>query len=97
MTSPAAATLPPTQRAVLQQALADAIFYRDPPLHCPNCPTPDQLCSQCAAGLSQARAYLALSRELKISPAGPDSHPDDPGPPTAQTLLTVPSTGHSTA
>jgi hypothetical protein len=67
-----AATLPAAQRKVLRQALADAIFYRDPPLRCPNCETLARLCSQCTAGLSQARAYLALSRELQISPAGPD-------------------------
>jgi hypothetical protein len=58
------ALLPPAQRDVLRQALADAIFYRDPPVHCPDCETPDRLCSQCAVGLSQARNYLALSREL---------------------------------
>lgn len=62
------ATLLPAQREVLQQALADAICYRDPPVYCPDCETPDRLCPQCAAGLSQARAYLALSRELEISP-----------------------------
>ena len=69
------ALLPPAQRDVLQQALADAIFYRDPPVHCPDCATPDRLCPQCAAGMSQARAYLALSRELQISPADPDRPP----------------------
>jgi hypothetical protein len=72
--SPVASTttgpLLPAQRDVLRQALADAICYRDPPVHCPDCETPDRLCSQCAAGLSQARAYLALGRELEISPAG---------------------------
>jgi hypothetical protein len=65
----------PAQRELLQQALADAIFYRDPPPCCRNCKTPDQLCSPCAAGLTQARAYLALSRELQISPAGPRRSP----------------------
>ena len=63
------AALLPEQREVLRQALADAVSYRDPPLHCPDCETPDRLCSQCATGLSQARAYLALSRELEIGPA----------------------------
>jgi hypothetical protein len=62
------AALLPGQREVLRQALADAISYRDPPVHCPDCETPDRLCGQCAAGLSQARVYLALSRELEISP-----------------------------
>jgi hypothetical protein len=65
------AALPPAQRDVLQQALADAIFYRDPPLRCPHCETPDRLCNQCAAGMSQARAYLALSRELDLQPTAP--------------------------
>jgi hypothetical protein len=66
------------QFQILQRALADAVFYRDPPLNCPDCQTPDLLCGQCAAGLSQARAYLALSRELDISSAGPDSHAGNP-------------------
>jgi hypothetical protein len=52
------------------QALADAIFYRDPPLSCTDGDSLSHLCAQCAAGHSQARAYLALSRELKISPVG---------------------------
>ena len=65
--------LPPTQREVLQQALADAIYYRDPPLHCADCDTLGRLCSQCAARLSQARAHLALSRELEASAPNPDS------------------------
>jgi hypothetical protein len=72
------ALLLPAQRDVLRQALADAIYYRDPRLYCPDCSTPDRLCSQCAAGLSQARAYVALGRELEISPADPDSHPGGP-------------------
>jgi hypothetical protein len=62
------ALLQPAQRETLRQALADAITYRDPPVRCPDCETLDQLCSQCTAGLSQARAYLALSRELEIGP-----------------------------
>lgn len=37
--------LPPAQREVLQQALADAIYYRDPPLHCADCDTLGRLCS----------------------------------------------------
>jgi hypothetical protein len=64
------APLPPARHDLMQQALADAISYRDPPLHCANCDTLGQLCSQCAAGLSQARAYLALSRELQPSHPG---------------------------
>jgi len=75
------ATLLPAQRELLQHALADAISYQDPPLCCPDCQTPDRLCGRCAAGLSRARSYLALSRELQISPAGPDSHPGGPAHP----------------
>jgi hypothetical protein len=62
------APLQPAQRETLRQALADAIFYRDPPLQCADCERLAGLCIQCAAGLSQARAYLALSREFGISP-----------------------------
>jgi len=72
------AALLPGQREVLRQALADAVFYRDPPLCCSDCETLDRLCSQCSAGLTQARAYLALSRELEISPARPNGHPGGP-------------------
>lgn len=60
------AGLPAASLRVLQEALSDAVSYRDPPLKCPECETLAELCSQCAAGLSQARAYLALSRELLV-------------------------------
>jgi hypothetical protein len=63
---PPAITLRPGQQAVLAQALADAVCYRDPPVHCPVCPSPDTLCESCAAGLARARAYLALGRELGV-------------------------------
>jgi hypothetical protein len=56
----------PEQREVLRQALADAVYYRDPPVSCPACPTPDQLCEECADGLARARTYLALSRALGL-------------------------------
>lgn len=62
------AQLLPDQRDVLRQALADAVYYRDPPVYCPACDTPDRLCRQCAAGLSQALSYITLSRELGVSP-----------------------------
>jgi hypothetical protein len=52
------------QRALLRQALADAVYYRDPPVHCGACETLDGLCDECAAGLARARAYLDLGREL---------------------------------
>jgi hypothetical protein len=56
------------QRQVLRQALADAVYYRDPPPECPACPTPDQLCEECAAGLGRARAYLTLSHAFGLEP-----------------------------
>jgi hypothetical protein len=60
-------TLQPGQREILQQALADAVYYRDPPVYCPACPQGEvqgALCDECAAGLARARAYLTLSRTL---------------------------------
>jgi hypothetical protein len=56
----------PERREVLRQALADAIYYRDPPVSCPACPLPDELCEECADGLARARKYLALSRALGL-------------------------------
>ena len=64
------AALQLAQRETLRKALADAIFYRDPPLRCPDCEALPWLCSQCADGLARARDYLALMRELEISPPG---------------------------
>jgi hypothetical protein len=54
----------PGQREVLRQALADAVYYRDPPAQCAACAAMDDLCAGCAAGLARARAYLALGRDL---------------------------------
>jgi len=56
----------PEQREALRQALADAVYYRDPPVSCRACPSPDRLCEDCADGLARARAYLALSRALGL-------------------------------
>jgi hypothetical protein len=58
--------VPAEQRGLLRDALADAIFYRDPPLECDACDSLDELCDDCAARLAQARAYLDLSRELGL-------------------------------
>jgi hypothetical protein len=70
--------LSPGQAAVLQQALADAIYYRDPPLHCPDCDAlpgipsgHGMLCQPCQATLDRARAYLDLSRQLGLTPPLP--------------------------
>jgi hypothetical protein len=64
--TPVILTAAPSQREVLRQALSDAFYYRDPPLHCAACPSPDRLCDQCASGHERARAYLALSHELGL-------------------------------
>lgn len=58
--------IPTAQREVLRQALADAVYYRDPPVQCDACEAVDGLCEQCAAGFAQARAYLDLGRELGV-------------------------------
>jgi len=49
---------------VLAQALADAEYYRDPPLYCAACEAQGALCEACRAGLARARAYLTLGRDL---------------------------------
>ena len=56
--------VPAERRALLRDALADAVFYRDPPVVCDVCEAIDGLCDECAAGLARARAYLDLGREL---------------------------------
>jgi hypothetical protein len=67
---PAILTAAPAQREILWQALAYAIYYRDPPLQCAACPSPDRLCDQRVSGHQRARAYLTLTRELGLeSPA----------------------------
>ncbi len=57
----------PEQRDILRQALADAEYYRDPPLRCATCRGPDRLCRQCTADLARARSYLALGRSLGLA------------------------------
>jgi hypothetical protein len=54
------------QRAVLQQALEDAVHYRDPPLQCPACETAADLCSVCAEGLATGLKYLRTAQELGL-------------------------------
>jgi len=58
--------VPPGQRDLLRQALADAVYYRDPPVQCRACEALDRLCDECTAGLARARAYLALGRDLGV-------------------------------
>jgi hypothetical protein len=60
----------PDQCEVLRQALADAVYYRDPPVYCAACKTVGGLCEGCAAGLARARAYLDLGRELGVEAPG---------------------------
>jgi hypothetical protein len=64
--APAVLTAAPQQRETLRQALADAVYYRDPPLQCDACPSPERLCDQCTAGHERALAYLALSYQLGL-------------------------------
>lgn len=62
-----ALSVPAAKHELLRQALADAVYYRDPPVQCPACEARDDaLCAACAAGLDRARAYLALGRELGV-------------------------------
>jgi hypothetical protein len=61
------AGLSPNQRAVLGQALADAITLRDPQGSCPDCDQhPAGLCEDHGSDLHKTDAYLALARELGI-------------------------------
>jgi hypothetical protein len=63
---PGAIILQSEQHEVLAQVLADAVRYRDPPIRCRACEAKDALCEECAAGLTRARAYMALSRTLGV-------------------------------
>jgi hypothetical protein len=66
MTEDIAPTIQAEQRDLLQEALADAVYYRDPPVQCNACEAQDGLCDACAAGLARARAYLDLGRERGV-------------------------------
>jgi len=64
---PATLTLRPEQRDLLAQALADAVFYRDPPADCQACTELNdetKLCEQCAVTFALASSYLDLGRDL---------------------------------
>ncbi len=62
-----ASQVPPGQRELLRQALADAVYYRDPPVYCPGCEAQGgTLCGECAATFARASAYLDLGRELGL-------------------------------
>jgi hypothetical protein len=63
----AALTLKPGQRDLLAQALADAVFYRDPPVDCQACAELNdetKLCEQCTTTFALAASYLDLRRDL---------------------------------
>jgi hypothetical protein len=66
MPDPLALMISAGQRGLLREALADAVYYRDPPVQCAACEALDGLCESCAAELARARSYLALSRELGL-------------------------------
>ena len=65
--APATLTATPEQRELLRLALADAVFYRDPPQECAACPSEDRLCDDCASRHERALAYLAVGRELGLT------------------------------
>jgi len=64
------ALVPAGQRTLLRDALADAVYYRDPPLRCEACEALDGLCDGCSSGLARARSYLDLGRELGVEVPG---------------------------
>lgn len=69
--APATITIQPGQRDLLAQALADAIYYRDPPASCTACTAQEaessrELCTDCEATLARATAYLRLAEQLGL-------------------------------
>lgn len=54
------------QRAILRQALTDAIAYRDPVGTCPDCDPGFGLCDDHSEDADRTEAYLALARELAL-------------------------------
>ena len=63
-------TLRAEQRDLLAQALADAVFYRDPPADCQACKElgdETKLCDQCAVTFALASSYLNLGRDLGMA------------------------------
>ena len=64
-------TAAPEQRELLRLALADAVYYQDPPQDCAACPSEEQLCDDCAARLNRALAYLELSKEMGLESPSP--------------------------
>jgi hypothetical protein len=60
-------TVSPAQYELLQGALTDAVYYRDPPQDCEACAELNdetKLCPQCTGTLARSTAYRDLSRQL---------------------------------
>jgi hypothetical protein len=58
------------QYELLENALSDAIYYRDPPVNCASCEALNdetKLCEDCAERLAQSSAYLDLGNELGLT------------------------------
>jgi hypothetical protein len=64
--APVILTAAPQQREILRLALADAMYYQDPPQDCAACPSEEQLCDDCTARLNRALAYLELSKDMGL-------------------------------
>jgi hypothetical protein len=63
-------TLRPEQRELLARALADAVYYRDPPADCEACKAltdETKLCEACAATFAVASSYLDLGSNLGVT------------------------------
>ena len=63
-------TLRPEQHDLLAQALADAVYYRDPPADCEACRALNdetKLCEACAATFAVASSYLDLGSNLGVT------------------------------
>jgi hypothetical protein len=70
--APAALTAAPAQREMLRLALADAVYYQDPPQECAACPSEEELCGDCADRFNRALAYLNLTKELGLERSSPE-------------------------
>jgi hypothetical protein len=58
------------QYELLESALSDAVYYRDPPVNCRSCEALNdetKLCAECAELLGRSRAYLVLGNELGMT------------------------------
>lgn len=58
------------QYQLLENALSDAVYYRDPPVNCASCEAlsdETKLCAECADRLAHSSAYLDLGNELGMN------------------------------